>query len=119
MSLKKREKLRRTRKTFRVGNKLQNLSGRMRVSVFRSARHIYAQIIEDASHKTVLSYSSLNITEQDGADKKAVARRVGVELGKQALQHNIKDLIFDRGGYLYHGRVKELADGLREAGLNV
>jgi large subunit ribosomal protein L18 len=118
MSLKKREKLRKIRKVFRVRNKLENPSGRLRVSVFRSAQHIYAQIIEDASHSTIASYSSLKLAEKS-ENKRAAARQVGLELGKLALQKNAKDLIFDRGSYLYHGRVKELAEGLREAGLNV
>jgi large subunit ribosomal protein L18 len=88
-----------------------------RVSVFRSLNHISAQIIDDAKHCTVVSFSSQNLTAAVG-DKKAIAKQVGLELGKRATEKAIKDVFFDRGGYKYHGRVQALADGLRESGLN-
>lgn len=117
MSLQKKIKLRTQRRAFRVRSALQNRAHRMRVSVFRSAKHISAQIIDDQAQKTVVSLSSLSL--EKGNDKKAdLAKRVGLELGKKALAQEIKDVLFDRGHYLYHGRVKALADGLREAGLN-
>jgi large subunit ribosomal protein L18 len=77
---------------------------------------VYAQIIDDAQQKTLASFSSLNLKKVTG-DKKAVAKMVGMELGKLAVAKNIGDVFFDRGQYLYHGRVKALAEGLREAGL--
>ncbi len=117
MSLQKRVQLREKRRKFRVRNKLNSESGRVRVSVFRSAKHIYAQLIDDQQHKTLFSGSTLNL-EKSSNDKKDLAKKVGLELGKAAVQNNVKDVFFDRGHYLYHGRVKALADGLREAGLN-
>jgi len=88
----------------------------MRVSVFRSNRFISAQIIDDAQQKTVLSLSSMQLEAAQG-DKSAIAKLVGIELGKQAIAQNISEVMFDRGSYLYHGRVKALADGLRESGV--
>jgi large subunit ribosomal protein L18 len=116
MSLQKKIKLRAQRRTFRVRNKFVSKGLKPRISVFRSLQHIYAQIIDDASQITLLSFSSKNFTEKVG-DKKEVAKRVGVELGKMAAAKEITDVFFDRGSYLYHGRVKALADGLREGGL--
>jgi len=88
----------------------------MRVSVFRSNSEIYAQIIDDSKHHTIASFSSRHL-EKKGGDKKEQARIVGVELGKLAQTHAINEVYFDRGKYLYHGRVKALAEGLRESGL--
>ena len=79
-------------------------------------KHIYVQIIDDNAHKTLLGFSSLNLSTKAG-DKKAVAKLVGMELGKLAVEKNIENVFFDRGLYLYHGRVQALADGLRESGL--
>jgi large subunit ribosomal protein L18 len=88
-----------------------------RIAVFRSSKHIYAQIIDDSKHTTLVSFSTINLKDTSG-DKKTSARLVGLELGKLALSKSVKDVFFDRGCYLYHGRIKALADGLREAGLN-
>ena len=89
---------------------------RPRVSVFRSAKHIYAQVIDDNTGKTLASYSSLN-TENTAGDKKTVARAVGVELAKNALDKGVDVIVFDRGPFIYHGRIQALAEGLREGGL--
>jgi len=89
-----------------------------RVSVFRSLSHIYAQIIDDATHKTLVSCSSLDVGKVSG-DKKAIARLVGLELAKKAQNQGVSVAVFDRGCFLYHGRVKALADGLREGGFKV
>jgi len=89
---------------------------RPRVSVFRSAKHIYAQVIDDNTSKTLASYSSLNAKDAAG-DKKAVAHAVGVELAKSALDSGIEAVVFDRGPFIYHGRIQALAEGLREGGL--
>ncbi len=96
-------------------------AGRPRLSVHRSSKHIYAQVIDDARGTTVAAASSL---EKDvkgslktGADK-AAAAAVGKLIAERALKAGIKEVVFDRGGYLYHGRVKALGDAAREGGLN-
>ena len=95
--------------------------GRPRLSVFRSSKHIYAQLIDDAKGQTLTSASSLDKemrgTLKSGANIEA-ARAVGMRVAQRAAEKGIKDVVFDRGGYLYHGRVKALADAAREAGLN-
>ena len=97
-------------------------SGRPRLSVFRSAKNIYAQVIDDERGVTLAAASSL---EGEGKAKKAAkgsdrdaAARVGALVAQRAIEKGVKDVVFDRGGYLYHGRVKALADAAREAGLN-
>lgn len=92
---------------------LQGTSKRPRVSVFRSAQHIYAQIIDDSKHTTLVSESDMKLK----GTKSERARMVGTELAKKALKKNIKLVVFDRGGFLYHGRIEALAEGLREGGL--
>lgn len=94
---------------------------RLRISVFRSSKHIYAQVIDDGKGQTVAAASSL---EKDvrgslktGADIGA-AKAVGKLLAERATAKGVKDVVFDRGGYIYHGRVKALADAAREGGLN-
>lgn len=86
-----------------------------RLSVFRSNKHIFAQIIDDTKGKTLVSVGDLSIKKKD--KKENLARIVGMELAKLAKEKNIKKIIFDRGGYKYHGRIKALAEGAREAGL--
>ena len=90
--------------------------GRPRLSVFRSNKNIYAQVIDDAQGVTLAAASTLE-GEQKGSDKDAAAR-VGKLIAERAIEKGVKDVVFDRGGYLYHGRVKALADAAREAGLN-
>ncbi len=96
-------------------------SGRPRLSVFRSSKHIYAQIIDDVKGTTLASASSLEselkTTLKTGADS-AAATTVGKLLAERAVQAGITDVVFDRGGYIYHGRVKALADAAREGGLS-
>jgi large subunit ribosomal protein L18 len=92
-------------------------SGRARLSVFRSSKNIYAQVIDDTQGVTVAAASSLEGDGKKGADKDAAAK-VGALVAQRALEKGVKDVVFDRGGYLYHGRVKALADAAREAGLN-
>ena len=116
MSLLKKLKARHKRRTFRVRGAQQSRGTKLRISVYRSLDHIYAQIIDDAKGHTVLSCSSKVLTKATGP-KKDVAKQVGLELGKLAVEKQIGDVFFDRGQYLYHGRVQALADGLREAGL--
>ena len=91
-----------------------------RLCVFRSSKNIYAQIIDDVNGKTLVAASSLDKdikAECEYGGNKAVAKLVGEKVGKAALEAGIKVVCFDRGGYLYHGRVQELADGARSAGL--
>ena len=94
-------------------------NGRPRLSVFRSSKNIYAQIIDDERGVTLAAASTLEGAEntKKGADKDAAAR-VGALVAQRAIEKGVKDVVFDRGGYLYHGRVKALADAAREAGLN-
>ena len=93
-------------------------NGRPRLSVFRSSKNIYAQVIDDAQGVTLAAASSLEGDEKaKGADKDAAAR-VGKLVAERAKEKGVTDVVFDRGGYLYHGRVKALADAAREAGLN-
>ncbi|MGX7591501.1 50S ribosomal protein L18 [Candidatus Karelsulcia muelleri] len=87
---------------------------RPRISVFRSNKHIYVQIIDDVNHQTLLSdYSNSNLK----ITKTKMARKIGMILGEKAKKIGIYKLVFDRNGYLYHGRVKALAEGLRKTGL--
>ena len=110
------------RRTAKVRRNVRRAAGeRARLSVFRSSKHIYAQLIDDASGRTVVSASSL---EKDmrgslktGANVEA-AKVVGKRLAERAAEKGIKEVVFDRGGYLYHGRVKALADAAREGGLD-
>ncbi|MBD3272898.1 50S ribosomal protein L18 [Candidatus Dependentiae bacterium] len=104
------------RRSFRVKNKQVRRGDVPRVCVFRSLKQIYAQIIDDSNHSTLVSFSSLNLKEKKN-NKVETAKQVGLSLGKQALEKSIDKVFFDRGNYLYHGRVKALADGLRESGL--
>jgi len=118
MSKHRKIKARAKRRALRVRRKLKNGADLPRVSVFRSLKNISAQIIDDAVRKTLVSYSSLGVKELSG-DKKTVAHSVGLELAKRAQEKGISAVIFDRGRFLYHGRVKAFADGLREGGLTV
>ncbi|MCS6890980.1 MAG: 50S ribosomal protein L18 [Rhodovarius sp.] len=99
----------------------QKGGGRLRLSVFRSSRHIYAQIIDDRQGRTLAAASTLEKalreTLRTGADK-AAAAAVGRLVAERALAAGIKEVVFDRGPYLYHGRVKALAEAAREGGLN-
>ena len=96
-------------------------AGRARLCVFRSSKHIYAQIIDDAAGRTLAAASSIEKDLREklktGADA-AAAAEVGKLLADRAVKAGVKDVVFDRGGYLFHGRVKALADGAREGGLN-
>ncbi len=97
-------------------------TGRPRLSVFRSGKHIYAQIIDDKAGSTLVSASSLEKDVREGGLAKgsdvSAAATVGKAVAERAIEKGLKDVVFDRGGYRYHGRVKALADAAREAGLN-
>jgi large subunit ribosomal protein L18 len=120
MSNKPEALFRRRRKRVRYRLR-QTAKGRLRLSVFRSSRHIYAQIVDDGAGRTVAAASTLDGTVKPGlktgADT-AAASAVGKLIAERAKQKGVKDVIFDRGSYLYHGRIKALADAAREAGLN-
>jgi large subunit ribosomal protein L18 len=110
------------RRTARVRRSIRRAAnGRLRLSVFRSSKHIYAQVIDDARGHTVAAASSrdmdLNGKLKTGADV-AAAGEVGKLLAARAVAAGVENVVFDRGGYLFHGRVKALADGAREGGLN-
>ena len=93
-------------------------NGRPRLSVFRSSKNIYAQVIDDERGVTLAAASSLEGEGKTKGSDKDAAARVGALVAQRAIEKGVKDVIFDRGGYLYHGRVKALADAAREAGLN-
>lgn len=103
----------------RIRKRLKEIVGRHRLTVFRSGKHIYAQIIDDASHKTIVSAGTVKKgkTSEPKSATAAAAKKVGEEIGRKALEKNILSVKFDRNGYIYHGRVKALADAARATGL--
>jgi len=107
----------RQKKKARIRRKLSGTTERPRLCIFRSARHIYAQVIDDATGTTLVAASTLDVDGLKNANKDT-ATAIGKEVAKRAIEKNIKSVVFDRNGYLYHGRVKALADGAREAGLD-
>ena len=117
MSLQKKIKKSAECRADRVRAVIKKNTKLLRVSVFRSLNHIYAQIIDDNAHKTIISCSSVELKNLKG-DKKKIAHSVGLELGTRAKTKGISSVVFDRGPFLYHGRVKALAEGAREKGLN-
>src|SRR3984957_7609206 len=99
----------------------RSANGRPRLSVFRSSKHIYAQVIDDLKGETLASASSLEKTMRDAGKTGAnidAAKAVGKLLAERAVKNGVTEVVFDRGGYLYHGRVKALADAARESGLS-
>ena len=117
-----RSKVTNARRKQRVRLALRRTSrGRPRLSVFRSSKHIYAQVIDDLKGETLASASSLEKDMRSGGNTGAnidAAKAVGKLLAERAVQKGVKEVIFDRGQYLYHGRVKALADAARESGLS-
>jgi len=110
----------RAKRQARVRRNIRGTEERPRLSVFRSSKHIYAQIIEDVTGKTLAAAST--VSKAVAGDLKSsgnveAAKAVGTAIAKIALDNNIKQVVFDRNGFLYHGRVKALADAAREAGL--
>lgn len=104
----------------RVRRKITGTTQRPRLCVFRSANNIYAQIIDDTNRVTVVAASSLDAEVKGSVSNtgnKEAARKVGEMIAKKAVEKGITEVVFDRGGYLYHGRIQELAEGAREAGL--
>ncbi|WP_430419247.1 50S ribosomal protein L18 [Phenylobacterium sp.] len=107
------------RRARRVRNHLKKVAnGRPRLSIFRSAKNIYAQVIDDENGVTLAAASSLEGEKKAKGSDKDAAAKVGALVAQRAIEKGVKAVVFDRGGYLYHGRVKALADAAREAGLD-
>jgi large subunit ribosomal protein L18 len=111
----------RQRRHERVRKRVNGTTARPRLSVYKSLSHIYVQLIDDTDGKTVAAASSNEKDVQTGlkhCGNIAAAKKVGANIAQRALSKNIKDVVFDRGGYQYHGCIKALADAAREQGLN-
>lgn len=106
---------RRQKIKYRVRNKISGTAARPRLTVFRSNKQIYAQVINDDEGRTIVAASSLGIKEK--MTKTEQAAKVGEDVAQKAIAAGVTAVVFDRNGYLYHGRVKELADGARKGGL--
>jgi large subunit ribosomal protein L18 len=116
----KREEARLKRKV-RIRKNIFGTEERPRLSVFRSAKHIYAQLVIDSTGSTIVAASTLSPEIKDAiadVEKSDAAKKVGELIGRKALEKNIKKVVFDRNGFLYHGRIKALAEGARESGLD-
>ena len=100
----------------RIRAKIQGTAERPRLNVYRSLNHIYAQVIDDSNGATLVSASTVSAEAKTGGNVMA-AKEIGKQVAERAKEKGIKKVVFDRGGYLYHGRVKALADAAREAGL--
>jgi large subunit ribosomal protein L18 len=107
---------RRTRIRMGVRKKVEGTTARPRLSVFRSNKVIYAQIIDDIKGHTIVAASSVEVDKKGGVNL-SISRTVGKKVAEKAVASGVKDIVFDRGGYLYHGNVKALAEGAREGGL--
>ena len=110
----------RQRRHKRLRKKVQGSVERPRLCVYKSLNHIYAQIIDDTKGRTLISASTLDKdlkSESGHKGNSAMAKRVGMLIASRAVQSGVKQIVFDRGGYKYHGRVKALAEGAREGGL--
>jgi len=113
-------RLARIKRHRRVRAKVEGTAAKPRLCVFRSLGHIYAQIVDDEQGRTLVAASTMEAEvkgQVDGKAKTARAELVGAVLAKRAIEKGIEQVVFDRGGYVYHGRVKALADGARQAGL--
>ena len=101
----------------RVRNKISGTAARPRLNVFRSLINIYAQVIDDTTGTTLVSASTVEAGFEGNGGNKEAARKVGQTVAERAVEKGITEVVFDRGGYIYHGRVKELAEGARAGGL--
>jgi large subunit ribosomal protein L18 len=110
-------KAQRIKRHVRVRSKISGTPERPRLSVFRSEKNIYAQIIDDVAGKTLVAASTVEKGFEGNGGNKEAARKIGATVAERALAKGIETVVFDRGGCVYHGRVKELAEGAREAGL--
>jgi len=109
----------RLKRVKRIRKKISGTPDRPRLRVFKSARHIYAQVIDDVAGNTIAAASSLDkdVKGVDVSGKKELAHKVGEMLAEKVKAKGIESVIFDRGGYIYHGRIKSLSEGAREGGL--
>ena len=107
----------RMKRHSRVRSKISGTPERPRLSVFRSENNIYAQIIDDVAGSTLVSASTVEKGFEGSGGKVEAAKKIGALIAERALKKGIEEVVFDRGGYIYHGRVQALADGAREAGL--
>jgi len=120
VDVSQKRRVARLKRQARVRKKIRGTSERPRLSVFRSAQHIYAQVIDDVTGTTMVASSSLaKDVETDNCGNVAAAKAVGSSIAKKALALDIEKVIFDRNGFLYQGRVQALADAAREAGLKL
>lgn len=110
-------KMERNRRHLRVRTKISGTAERPRLCVYRSNANLYVQIIDDVAKNTLVSCSTLDKDIKTKYANKEAAKEVGAMIAKKALEKNIKSVVFDRGGYIYHGVVKELAEAAREGGL--
>ena len=120
MNLSSKKNPARIRRHIRIRKKISGVPEQPRLCVFRSIRHIYAQIIDDQNGVTILTMSTLSPEVREkisGVNNIKAAKAVGELIGKKAIENNITKVVFDRGGYIYHGKIKALADAAREAGL--
>lgn len=117
MVTRKNSNIARKKRHLRVRAKISGTSSRPRLCVYRSLANIYAQVIDDTCGKTLVSASSVEKEFGVYGGNKEAAKKVGEAVAKRALEKGISEVVFDRGGYIFHGRVKELADAAREAGL--
>ena len=117
MIKKKSSNVSRIKRHERVRKNISGTAERPRLNVYRSLNHIYAQIIDDVAGNTLVSASTLDKSVKTKKSNKEAAKEVGALIAKKALEKNVKTVVFDRGGYIYHGVVKELAEAAREAGL--
>jgi large subunit ribosomal protein L18 len=101
----------------RIRRKVQGTTERPRLAVFRSVAHIYAQVIDDVEGKTLVSASTVDKSGKTNGGNVAAAKSIGKLVAERAKEKGVKHVVFDRGGYQYHGRIKALADAAREAGL--
>ncbi len=118
MITKTNRKMERARRHARVRRKISGTAERPRLCVYRSNTNLYVQVIDDVAGKTLVSASTLDKEVKTKYANKEAAKEVGALIAKRALEKNIKDVVFDRGGYIYHGVIKELADAARNGGLN-
>jgi large subunit ribosomal protein L18 len=112
----------RSRVHTRIRKKLQGTTERPRLNVYRSTNHLYVQVIDDSKHATLISANTLEFGEAKGGKRPtggnvSAAKQLGKTIAERAQQKGIKQVVFDRGGYLYHGRIKALAEAAREGGL--
>lgn len=119
MAKQKSRALARSKRVKRIRKKISGTAERPRLRVFKSARHIYGQLIDDTAGHTIAAYSTCgkDFAAGQGGGKTVQARQVGSKLAELAKTKGVERVVFDRGGYIYHGRVKALSEGAREGGL--